>query len=190
MKTATARFVPLLLSLLLAFGAALAQEPDEGDPAQQRQAPADDQPVEVRYEIFIVSEVTNDEGEREERFTEATTARPGQVVEYRVFATNTGDTTLPASLVTVIGPVPEGTRFVPESATPSSDRILTEYWAEEVDCPDAEDGMCFDEPPIVVEEGDGRRVLDPSEYDAVRWTLLEPMEPGQEEPFFYRVTVQ
>jgi len=24
----------------------------------------------------------------------------------------------------------------------------------------------------------------------IRWTLLVPMEPGQEEPFFYRVVVR
>jgi len=43
--------------------------------------------------------------------------------------------------------------------------------------------------PILVGEGDERRVVEPTEYRAVRWTLLVPLEPGQEEPFYYRVTV-
>lgn len=178
MKRHGIRFVSALLLIATVFGLAWAQEDDEDASV------ADDQPVEVRYEIFIVSEVTNEEGEREERFTEASSARPGQTVEYRVFATNTDETTLPASLVTVVGPIPEGTEFVPGSATPSSERILTEF--------SADGGESFDEPPLLSgsSDDDDRSTVPPEEYDAVRWTLLEPMEPDQEEAFFYRVVVQ
>lgn len=155
-----------------------AEGDDEAEPAQ----PAEDQPVSVRYEIFVVSEVTNEDGERQERLVEATSARPGQTVEYRVFAQNEGDTTLPAGLVTVTGPVPDGTEFVEDSATPGSERVRTEY--------SADGGASFGEPPILVGSGEDQDAVDPSSYDAVRWTLLEPMEPGQEETFFYRVVVR
>lgn len=169
-----------LLGVLLA-SAAWAQPPGPQNGAEDEEAPpASDQPVEVRYEIYVVSEVTED-GETQERFTEATSARPGQTVEYRVFATNTGDSTLPDGLVTVIGPVPDGTEFVEDSATPSSDRILTEY--------SADGGESFGEPPVLVGPEGDREAVDPAEYDAVRWTLLVPMEPEQEEAFFYRVTI-
>lgn len=76
---------------------------------------AQDNPVTVRIEAYIVSQVTED-GSVTERFTESTTARPGQVVEYRVFATNNGETTLPANTVSVLGPIPESATYVDSSA--------------------------------------------------------------------------
>lgn len=133
-----------------------------------------DNPVAVRVDIFVVSVVGG-----EEQFTEATTARPGQVVEYRLFAVNTGDTTLPAGTVVITGPVPDGTQFVPNSATPSSDSILTEY---------SVDGTNFSEPPVLI-GGTPNRAAEPGEYRAVRWTLLTEMEPGEEVTFIYRVTI-
>lgn len=133
-----------------------------------------DNPVAVRVNIFVVSVVGG-----EEQFTEATTARPGQVVEYRLFAVNTGDTTLPAGTVVITGPVPDGTQFVPNSATPSSDSILTEF---------SVDGTNFSEPPVLT-GGTPNRAAEPGEYRAVRWTLLTEMEPGEEVTFIYRVTI-
>lgn len=157
---------------------------EEGEGADEGDAPppADDQPVSVRYEIYVVSEITNEDGERQERLVEATSARPGQTVEYRVFARNDGDTTLPAGLVTVTGPIPDGTEFLEDSATPSSERVRTEY--------SADGGASFGEPPVLIGSGDDREAAEPSEYDAIRWTLQVPMEPEQEETFFYRVVVR
>ena len=111
---------PLLLSLLavtaVLFGAAAAQ--DAGTPATPTPAAPPANPIALRSEIYIVSLVTLDDGSREERFTAATSAIPGQVIEYRIFATNTGETTLPAGRVQVLGPVQEGMEFVAGSATP------------------------------------------------------------------------
>ena len=155
--------------------------------AQDAGAPATPNPVvffffndSVSTEIYIVSLVTLDDGSREERFTAATSAIPGQVIEYRIFATNTGETTLPAGRIQVLGPVQDGMEFVAGSATPSSERVLTEFSA---------DGAVFGVQPILVGTGEDRRIVEPAEFKAVRWTLLVPMEPGQEEPFFYRVTL-
>ena len=141
-----------------------------------------DEPVAIRVEIYVVSEVPTDGGGTSEQYTEATQARPGQVVEYRLFAVNQGDTTLPAGTVVLTGPVPDGTRFVPTSATPSSERILTEYTGPGADG--------FSEPPVLAGSNGATQAIDPSDYSAVRWTLLEPMAPGQEEAFFYRVVVE
>lgn len=138
-------------------------------------------PITFRSEIYIVSEVTLDDGSKEERFTAATEAIPGQVVEFRIFAKNSGETTLPAGRVNIYGPIQDGMEFVANSATPSSERILTEY---------SVDGENFSEPPVLVGAGDSLHVADPSEHTSVRWTLLVPMEPGQEEPFYYRVTIE
>ncbi len=143
------------------------------------------EPVSVGVEAFVVSEVTGDDGNVQERFSAASTARPGQVVEYRLIARNQEDTTLPAGTVVITGPVPESTRYVDGSATPTSERVLTEFTA---------DGQTYSEPPLSgsgesTTGGSGESVT-PSDYTAVRWTLLVPMEPAQEEAFVYRVVVQ
>lgn len=157
------RFV---LATMLALGAALAFAQD-----------AAENPVEVRLEIFLVSEVQG-----KEQLRPATSARPGQVVEYRLTALNRSEETLPSGTVEIIGPIPPRTAYVANSAKPSSERILTEY--------SADGGETFSEEPVLVGDEDDRRVVEPENYDAVRWMLLIPMEPGQEESFFYRVTVE
>lgn len=182
----------LALLVLLAASLVTAQVQQPGQTTQDTQTqdtqtqdaqtttPAVSNPIELRTEIYIVSLVTLDDGTKEERFTEATSAIPGQVIEYRVFATNVGETTLPAGRVQVTGPVMEGMQFVAGSATPASRRVLTEFSA---------DGTNFGTSPLIIGEGDDREVVNPQDYKAVRWTLLEPLEPGQEEPFYYRVTL-
>lgn len=133
---------------------------------------AQDNPVSVRIEAYIVSQVTAEDGSVTERFSESTTARPGQVVEYRVFATNDDATTLPAESVSVLGPIPDGSTYVDGSATPTSEQVRTEF---------SLDGQAFSSAPETTE--------GPSAYRAIKWTLLTPLEPGQEASFSYRVTI-
>lgn len=133
---------------------------------------AQENPITTRVEAYIVSQVTADDGSVTERFSESTTARPGQVVEYRVFATNTDETTLPPESVSVLGPVPDSATYVDGSATPTSERVQTEF---------SLDGEAFSEVPETTEGA--------STYRGIRWTLLVPMEPEQEEGFVYRVTI-
>ena len=133
---------------------------------------AQDNPVSVRIEAYIVSQVTAEDGSVTERFSESTTARPGQVVEYRVFATNNDATTLPAESVSVLGPIPDGSTYVDGSATPTSEQVRTEF---------SLDGESFSQAPETTEGA--------SAYRAIKWTLLTPLEPGQEERFSYRVTI-
>lgn len=143
---------------------------------------AQDNPVAFRIESFIVDAITLEGGARQENFVPATTARPGQVVEYRIFVTNRGATTLPAGTVVITGPIPQGTIYLDLSATPTSERLMTEFTV---------DGDTFMEAPILVTVADGtQRMADPSEYSAIRWTLLFALEPNQEETLFYRVIVQ
>ena len=143
---------------------------------------AQDDPLAYRLEIYVVSHVTRDDGTREERYTETTEARPGQMVEYRVFVENVSETTLPAGVVQIRLPVPEGTEFVPNSATPTSDRVLTEF--------SADGGRTFSEPPVLIGDDEQRRVAEPSDYDEIRWTFFVELEPGQEETLVYRVIVR
>lgn len=170
--------VALLTTVALLAGSALAQ----ATPPPQATPPAQDDPLAYRLEIFVVSHVTRDDGTREERYTEASEARPGQMVEYRIFVTNVSDTTLPAGLVQIRLPVPEGTEYVPNSATPSSDRLLTEFSADR--------GRSFSEPPVLIGDDENRSVADPTSYEEIRWTFFIELEPGQEEALVYRVIVR
>ena len=182
--------VALLTSAALFAGTAFAQDdpsaqvdpPAQADPPTQDEAPAQADPLAYRLEIFVVSHVTRDDGTREERYTEASEARPGQMVEYRIFVQNVSDTTLPAGLVQIRLPVPEGTEYVPNSATPSSDRLLTEFSADR--------GRSFSEPPVLIGDEELRSVADPSTYEEIRWTFFVELEPGQEEALVYRVIVR
>ncbi len=172
------RAVALLTAAALFAGTALAQD----DSLPQDDAPVQDDPLAYRLEIFVVSHVTRDDGTREERYTEASEARPGQMVEYRIFVENVSDTTLPAGLVQIRLPVPEGTEYVPNSATPSSDRVLTEFSADR--------GRSFSEPPVLIGNDEQRSVADPTTYEEIRWTFFVELEPGQEEALVYRVIVR
>ncbi len=155
------RLLAVLVSTLFLFGLLSGAAFAQGD-----------NPIEVRIEAYIVSQVTAEDGSVTERFSESSTARPGQVVEYRVFATNTDETTLPEESVSVNGPIPDSSTYVPGSATPSSEEVRTEY---------SLDNETFSEEPETTE--------GPTAYRAVRWTLLTPLEPQQEEQFVYRVTI-
>ncbi|MEJ2666378.1 MAG: hypothetical protein P8Z81_04645, partial [Deinococcales bacterium] len=135
-------------------------------------------PIQLRTEIYIVSEVTNKDGSKSEKLTKADSARPGQIVEYRLFAKNVSNTTLPSGVVQISTPVPNGMQYVPNSATPSSSTLLTEF--------SADGGKTFSKPPVLTGTGADRKVAEPTSYTNVRWTVLSSMEPGQEVPFFYR----
>ncbi len=159
------RFAALLMVLLLLCAAAVAQ----GDPSDA---------VQLRLEMYLV---TVEDGQ--ETFTASITARPGQVVEYRILATNTSNEELQPGSVVVTVPVPGGARFLANSAAPVSQEVLVEYTAE---------GAGYMEPPVIIEiEADGsRRTASQDEYRGVRWTLLNPMAPNAEVVLSFRVTVE
>lgn len=159
----------ILLSSFLALVASFAMAQGSG-------------PVVIDLEIYLVNQVTRDDGSREERLTPTTEARPGQTIEYRLIARNVGDETLPAGIVVVTGPVPNGTQYLPNSATPSHDGLLTEF--------SADGGREYFETNVFVSQGGERTIADPTAYTTVRWTLLEVMEPGAEVVLVYRVIVR
>jgi hypothetical protein len=70
--------------------------------------------------------------------------------------------------------------FIEGSATPSSERVLTEFTL---------DGETYSRGPLLTGTGTNRRVVDPREYRTIRWTLLEPMEVGKTDVFSYRVRI-
>ncbi len=146
---------------------------------------AQTEPVTVQLAAFVVTTVTNDDGTVTETFTEAAEARPGQMVEYRVLVRNDGVETLPVGTVAVAGPVPATTRYLADTAS-SGDLVKTEF--------SADGGQAFMAAPVMItvvnDQGEEEQVVaEPDQYDAVRWTLQEALQPGAEHVLVYRVTV-
>jgi uncharacterized repeat protein (TIGR01451 family) len=150
------------------------------------QAGAQDNPLEVRLEGYLVNVVTKEDGTQEEEFIAATEARPGQVVEYRVLVSNISNETLPASNAFITGPIPATTSYIADSATPTSAEARVEF--------SADGGQTFAEKPLIEktnEQGEKEMVEAlPEEYTAARWAILIPLGPQQTLTFKYRVTVK
>lgn len=160
------------LAVFAAVSVVLAQGPDV-------------EPVRVELSAFLVSEVVLEDGSTEERFAEATSAYPGQVIEYRLVAYHQGGTDLPPGTITLVGLVPLETAYLPGSATPGADAYRFEA---------SLDGESFSEPPLLVLTTDesGAEVeveADESDYRALRWVVLTTLKPGDEVLLVYRVTV-
>jgi uncharacterized repeat protein (TIGR01451 family) len=148
---------------------------------------AQNEPISVKLEAYIVSTITKEDGTTEEQFTEAKEARPGQVVEYRVVVTNVSDETLPSGNAIITGPIPATTAYIADSATPSSESATLEF--------SADGGQTFSAPPVMIkvknDQGEEVEVeAAPDQYTGARWTILQALEPKQEIIFKYRVTVK
>ena len=127
----------------------------------------EDAPAFVRFEIYVVRR----RGDGTEQLVPATRARSGEILEYRLIVTNATEFELAEGIVQVLGVVPEGTTFVPESATPTSERILVEF--------SGDGGTTF--------AGAENLTVEPEAYSRVRWTLQVPLGPNDQESFSYRV---
>ncbi|HLR45921.1 MAG TPA: hypothetical protein VK092_02110 [Deinococcales bacterium] len=154
----------LLLLLFAAAGSVSAQSAENGSGA-----------VQLSLEMYVV---TDEDGSEE--YTASITARAGETVEYRIRAVNNSDDELQAGSVVVTVPIPDDTAYQQDSALPFSDEVLLEFSAGDDD---------FRAPPVFVTDGDSRRIAQPGEYGAVRWTLLVPFASGAEREFSFRVTV-
>ena len=144
-------------------------------------------PVAVTLEAYLVTSVTAEDGTVKETFAAADEARPGQTVEYRVQVVNGSEETLPVGTVVVTGPVPGATFYLAGTAGQSANSHKTEF--------SADGGESFSELPVMItvtnDAGNDEEVIvDPAEFSAVRWTLLEPLEPEATRIFTYRVEVK
>ena len=165
------RIVTLLLAGCLAWVQAQQADPD---------------PVSVELTAFVVTEVVLDDGRVTEEFAEAQAVFPGQVIEYRLTATNRSGAILPAGRLALVGPVPAETRYLADSATATGPDGRLEA---------SLDGEAFAEPPLLVTETDaeGREVeveADPGDYRALRWVVLRALQPDEEIVLRYRVVVR
>ena len=148
---------------------------------------AQDEPIATKIEYYVVSQITAEDGSKEEKFSDnLSKVYPGQIIEYRLIASNQGEITLPEEIVVLTMPMLQGFTYVDGSATPSSDEVLTEFTVDDEN---------FGEQPLMdtITSNDGESeevIIDPNRYKAVRWTVLTPFEPGQEATFIYRVKVK
>jgi uncharacterized repeat protein (TIGR01451 family) len=147
---------------------------------------AQDNPVQVTLEGYLVTVVTKEDGKQEEQFSEATTATPGQVIEYRIKVQNVSNETLPASNALITGPIKAETTYIADSATATSSEAKLEF--------SADNGATFAEKPLIEKTNDqGEKEMVealPEEYTAARWAILVPLAPQQTLIFTYRVTVK
>lgn len=137
-------------------------------------------PVSGEIQAFIVS--MNDAGE--EVIQEAKEVEPGHIMEFRIVFTNNGEDDVRG--VQVVDPIPQNTRFVPDSH--KSD--VAASFEVSID-----GGESFELEPVVRIEtqADGSQkevVVPPEQYTHVRW-LAEPelTSNGGQHQFAYRVTV-
>jgi len=139
--------------------------------------------LEQKLSAFIVNTVLDKDGKEIEVFAPATTAKAGQIIEYRYHATNVGEGEI-SNFIPII-PIPAVTTYIDGSAT-ESDLFLLEF--------SIDGGKSFANAPLIriIKNDKGEEVeeqVDPSEYQAVRWTMLDSFKPNQEINLSFRVRV-
>lgn len=131
-------------------------------------------------EAFLV--VLDAEGD--EALIPAESARPRDVIEYRLTYRNTGDDSV--CNIFIMDPIPSGTVYVPASASlPTAGQI--EFSIDQ--------GKTFHPWPIVVVEinSDGREIRTEATPDMVthiRWVIAETFSPETAVTVSYRTTVK
>ena len=115
-----------------------------------------------------------------EQFEEASAARPGDLLEYRLTYSNTESA--PVSGLLVSGPVPTGTHYLAGSAR-SLKRATVRF--------SSDGGASWQRAPLKRKGADGKDVIVPPEqYTHVQWTSGLPLEKGKPQRFIYRVQVE
>jgi hypothetical protein len=142
-------------------------------------------PITVSLEAYLVTTVTQDDGTIVEEFTEAISAAPGDVIEYRLVAT-VHDAPVLAGTLSLVGPVPVETAYLRDTATDDETSGTLEV---------SLDGETFAVAPlfVTVTDAEGRDVeveVDPSDYRALRWRVLRELAPGEALVLVYRVVVR
>jgi len=142
--------------------------------------------LELELSAFIVNTIKDADGNDKEVFVPATRAQAGQVIEYRVSAVNNGENVIPAASAKISVPIPGVTSYVDGSAL-ENDLYRLEFSVDE--------GRNFAVAPLMrtIKNDKGEEVeeiIDPSEYQLVRWTILKQIEPKERHIFSYRVEVK
>ena len=131
-----------------------------------------DGPLESEMTAWLVG--FDDAGE--ETLTLVEDVAPGAMVEYRLAYTNVGDT--PLSGLVVSAPVPDATDL--ELGSDVTD-IASSFEAS------IDGGENWGVPPLETSPG---VYADIGDYDLVRWSTADTIEPGDSWEFAYRVSVE
>ncbi len=142
--------------------------------------PASAQVAEPQALTIVAENVTARSAERTE--LDEGTARPGDVIEYRLTFTNHQDG--PVTQVVLNDPIPVGVVFVPGSVTASREDLRVEY--------SIDSGATWSTDPKVEVEEAGEMVLRPAPAEAfthVRWTITGSVNPGAQVSGRFRARV-
>ncbi|OED42493.1 hypothetical protein AB833_07225 [Chromatiales bacterium (ex Bugula neritina AB1)] len=139
-----------------------------------------DAPVQGKLEAFVV-EFKDDK----ESLVAATDVEPNEVLEYRLTYVNKGESSI--SGMTVVGPVPEGTSYLGNSATADTAASLMVS---------IDGGRTFELEPvkrnIVKNNGEMiEQIVPPEEYTHLQWTAEDSIKASGGKQFYsYRVRVK
>ena len=139
--------------------------------------------LEQKLSAFIVDTVLDKDGKEVEVFKPATTAKSGQIIEYRYHAKNVSEGII-ENFIPII-PIPTVTTYIDGSAT-GGELFLLEF--------SIDGGESFAAPPLIKtvknEKGEDVQVeVEPAEYQSVRWKMLGGFQPKQEINLSFRVRV-
>lgn len=114
----------------------------------------------------------------------ATEVEPGQTVEYQLTYENTGANPLQDIIVT--GPVPRVTAYIGKSAFTQAKANLQVS---------IDGAKTFENEPVkrLVKDATGKKVekiIPPSAYTHLRWSMKEPLKAGEVQNFAYRSIVK
>ena len=144
---------------------------------------AQEEPLELVMSAFLVTEVTEAGKTAEKLAALPDGVVPGDVIEYRIEAANRVD--WPLTQIQLVGPVPEGTAYVDQTAACDAQAELTAS---------IDNGGTYRTPPLTVQVtlADGtvvEQVVPAERYTHLRYTIAA-VEPGGTAVFRYRVTVK
>jgi len=128
----------------------------------------------------IEIEQVNDKGEKVVIRQPAVLLQPGEIAIYTNSFTNTGAKA--ADKVTIANPVPENTEYLGGSATETGFDLVFSV----------DGGKHFAKPKaLTVPDGKGgMRPAEARDYTHLRWTLLQPLQPGASGIVEFRVRVK
>jgi uncharacterized repeat protein (TIGR01451 family) len=126
--------------------------------------------------------VVTENAKQVKKTVEATDIAPGEVITFILSYSNTGDET--ATSVVISDPIPEGTVFMPGTATEKGDLSFS-----------IDKGKTFKKPSLLVYEtttASGKkekRVASPEEYTHIRW-IIPSIAAGEKGDVSFRVKVK
>jgi len=135
--------------------------------------------VELKTDIFKVVETQKENGTSKVEWVEAKSIIPGDKVGYRIHVENTG--TDAADNLVLNNPIPDNTVYVDNSARGANSKI--EF--------SVDGGKQYGLPEQLFITREGKKLpATAKDYTRVRWTLLSPLNTGEESSVQYVVQVK